>query len=119
MVVTGGAQEQDQDSHEMPRIGDRNHLQKIREEEIKNPLNSAGQITKCTICSSTYHWMRDCPHRNAKKSALTMFTDASIQKCYLEKLVGETFLSALLDSGSQKRSAERTGWKIMLKPYHT
>ena len=46
--------------------------------------------------------MRDCPHRNAKKPALTMFTDASIQKCYLEKLVGETFLSMLLDSGCTK-----------------
>ena len=28
-----------------------------------NPSNSSDKISKCTICQSTYHWFRECPHR--------------------------------------------------------
>ena len=28
-----------------------------------NPMNSSGNITKCFICQSIYHWHKECPHR--------------------------------------------------------
>ena len=47
------------------------------------------------ICDSTMHWKNDCPH-------FQMFTEELIQECYLDTLVGETFSSALSDSGCTK-----------------
>ena len=28
-----------------------------------NPVNSNGNITKCSICQSIYHWYKECPHK--------------------------------------------------------
>ena len=28
-----------------------------------NPVDKFGRRTKCGICQSTYHWVKDCPHK--------------------------------------------------------
>ena len=68
----------------------------------KNPVDSFGQVSRCSVCESVYHWMRDCPHREHRTPEFTMFTKEAIQEVYLSKLVGETFSNALLDSGCTK-----------------
>ena len=45
----------------------------------KNPVDNRGQVSRCTICESTYHWMKDCPHR----TSFTMFTTLEIHECYI------------------------------------
>ena len=32
----------------------------------KNPLNRWGKHTRCAHCQSIYHWVKDCPHPEAK-----------------------------------------------------
>ncbi|XP_034552315.1 uncharacterized protein LOC117821880 isoform X2 [Notolabrus celidotus] len=29
-----------------------------------NPLDRYGRRTRCAVCQSTYHWAKDCPHKN-------------------------------------------------------
>ena len=31
-----------------------------------NPLDRQGRRTKCAICSSVFHWAKDCPHKDVK-----------------------------------------------------
>lgn len=31
-----------------------------------NTLGRYGRRTRCTVCQSIYHWVKDCPHRNIK-----------------------------------------------------
>ena len=31
-----------------------------------NPLDRQGRRTKCAVCSSTFHWVKDCPQKDVK-----------------------------------------------------
>ena len=44
------------------------------------------------ICDITMHWKNDCLH-------FQMFMEELVQEHYLDTLVGETFSSAMLESG--------------------
>ena len=69
-----------------------------------NPVNSSGNIRKCSICQSIYHWFRDCPHKvddTSTQVKLSLFTD-EVYNCYINKFVGETLNHAVLDSGCTK-----------------
>ena len=69
-----------------------------------NPVNSSGNITKCSICQSIYHWFRDCPYEvddTSTQVKLSLFTD-EVYNCYINKFVGETLNHAVLDSGCTK-----------------
>ena len=39
------------------------------ERRKKNPIGKMGNVTKCAICSSEFHWARECPknYRNKGK----------------------------------------------------
>ena len=69
-----------------------------RNSQKQNPIDNRGQVSRCTICDSTRHWMMECPHR----TSFTMFTSSDIQECYISKLVGESFAGGLLDCGCTK-----------------
>ena len=69
-----------------------------RNQQKKNPVDRTGHVSRCTICDSTCHWVKDCPHR----SSFTLFTTSVLQECYISKLVGGTFSGGLLDSGCTK-----------------
>ena len=32
-----------------------------------NPINKYGKRTRCAVCQSTYHWAKDCPHKEEVK----------------------------------------------------
>ena len=64
----------------------------------RNPIDNRGQVSRCSVCGSQYHWMKDCPN----KVSFTMFTQSTIQECYVSKLVGETFSGGVLDCGCTK-----------------
>ena len=74
----------------------------------KNPFNSLGQTSKCTVCESICHWAAECLHNHEKQAKdaaeqadYELFSGA-VQECYVGKLVGETLSCALLDSGCTK-----------------
>ena len=69
-----------------------------RNSQKQNPIDNRGQVSRCTVCDSTRHWMKECPHR----TSFTMFTSSDIQECYISKLVGESFAGGLLDCGCTK-----------------
>ena len=64
-----------------------------------------GQPSKCTICKSIFHWDNNCPEcrlpetsTQNKAENITLFTE-SVQRCYVENVLGETLSNAILDSG--------------------
>ena len=87
-----------------------NHHDQGQREPLRNPLNMRGNTSRCAICGSEFHWVRDCPENREgtdgaqenRPPAFTMFTETAIQKCYINKLVSETLLSGLLDCGCTK-----------------
>ena len=68
----------------------------------KEQIRSITEVTyldsRCTVCDSTYHWMKDCPHN----TTFTMYIKSKIQEFYVSKLVGESFAGVLLDCGCTK-----------------
>ena len=86
----------------------RHRASNIGETIKKNPPNSFGQTSRCTICESICHWAAECPHNHEKQAKdaaeqpdFELFSNA-VQEGYVEKLVGETLSCALLDSGCTK-----------------
>ena len=76
--------------------------------KVKNPSDANGFVTKCMVCRSIYHWVKDCPDRNAMYNAcqeeevhITLFSK-TVQECYVENFLGETLSYAILDSGCTK-----------------
>ena len=71
-----------------------------------NPVDSEGEVSKCLVCGSVYHWAKDCPdsfeartkggtiHKFWLQEPYTAFIDEST-----ESLTKETFNTAILDSG--------------------
>lgn len=71
-----------------------------------NPLNSNGNITKCSTCQSIYHLFRDCPHKTDDSTydnhvKLSLFRD-DVFNCYIDKFVEEKLTNAVLDTGCTK-----------------
>ena len=82
-----------------------------------NPVGRDGQIPRCVVCDSSFHWARDCPHsyenseekdKNFLKGEdeeivhLSMFVgyaSASSKDTKLAKLVEESRECAVIDTG--------------------
>ena len=76
-----------------------------------NPLDSAGNPTKCAVCQSIFHWAKDCPdsYENSKEEInVTLFTN-EVHDSYIETFVGETLGLAVLDSGCTQSVCGK-GW---------
>ena len=71
-----------------------------------NPMNSEGNVTRCNICDSKYHWQYSCPDRNTAtvtKEELNLYT--ILQTTSEEDrttLVNESTGRAVVDSGCNK-----------------
>ena len=83
----------------------------------KNPPNSFRQTSRCAICESICHWEAECPHNHEKQAKAAaergdfgLFSNA-VQKCYVEKLAGQAFGCALLDSGCTKTICGSFWWQ--------
>ena len=66
-----------------------------------NPLDRQGRRTKCAVCSSTFHWVKDCPHKDVKfveEENLDdcMYTQQSQKHSYV--FMTESFGAAILDT---------------------
>ena len=61
-----------------------------------NPPDRSGNISRCVVCDSVMHWVKDCPHKN--EAHVQRFTK-DIKDEYLNQFVGETLNAAVLDSG--------------------
>ena len=63
-----------------------------------NAVNSNGNIAKCSICQSIYHWFKECPHQIddavGNQLKLSLFSK-EVYNCYINKFVGETFNHAV------------------------
>ena len=85
----------------------------------KNTQNSSGKFTKCFICKSVYHWIKDCPHLEEvehtygiedtnvalsveKEEINIVLFGKGIKEHYNRTLLGETIGCGLLDSGCSK-----------------
>ena len=76
-----------------------------------NPLDSAGNPTKCAVCQSIFHWAKDCPdsYENSKEEInVTLFTN-EVHDSYIETFVGEILGLAVLDSGCTQSVCGK-GW---------
>ena len=77
-----------------------------------NPLDSDGEVSRCMVCDSKFHWARDCPHsyeNNSKfknpdedKVLLSLFmglNDSIDKEDKINVLVEESRGAAVLDTG--------------------
>ena len=77
-----------------------NSKQKDQIQKGTNPLDRQGRRTKCAICSSVFHWVKDCPHKDVKyveedqedECNLVMFTNET------QIFMTEAFGTAILDT---------------------
>ncbi|KAI4873784.1 hypothetical protein NFI96_002219, partial [Prochilodus magdalenae] len=57
-----------------------------------NPLDKYGRRSRCAICQSTYHWAKDCPHKN-EQAKLTENVESHTEdtdECHITLLSKET-----------------------------
>ena len=90
----------------------------------KNPNGNDGQPSRCNICQSIFHWIKNCPHAHEKNnrlkersnqvnfSGLVAFTGLAEEDtgtCKIRLLREETKGCAIVDSGCAKTVCG-TGW---------
>ena len=51
-----------------------------------NPLNKFGKYTKCNLCQSIFHWVKDCPHKSeaaklVKEKQESDEEDSNLESC--------------------------------------
>ena len=82
----------------------------------RNPLDSNGQQSKCTICQSINHWAQQCPDANIRPvlfqehEEVTLFEGDLDHPQKLKSLVAETLCAAVLDCGASKTCCGTTWW---------
>lgn len=73
-----------------------------------NPLDKYGRRSKCAICQSTFHWAKDCPHRE-ENVKITEDKTGEVEECNItlytkesptdaEIFMTECFGSAIIDT---------------------
>lgn len=90
-----------------------------------NPLDANGNPSKCSICQSIFHWVRDCKEKveirdqpqqqHQPEFQVQLLCTKELHKCYIEKFVGETLNSAVLDSGCTKTVCGETWLQCYLE----
>ena len=78
----------------------------------RNPAGPDGTPSTCMVCGSVFHWARDCPdsydnlmkqkNKGKEDEEIALFSDT------LKQFVGETFGTAVLDSGCTKNVCGKT-----------
>ena len=66
-----------------------------------NPIGPDGQVTKCHICNSIYHWASYCPTlgQRSRPAVDFQFLTKEGHQCYLEQVTAESLNCALVDTG--------------------
>ena len=79
----------------------------------KNPVNKEGEVSRCNVCGSIFHWVSRCPDAYASEVSqepeevhiiITLFESSShdLSDGKMKDFVGETLCSAVLDTGCTK-----------------
>ena len=77
----------------------------------KNPVNSDGEVSRCNVCGSIFHWASRCPDAYAYEVSqkpeevyITLFESSShdLRDGKMKDFVGETLSSAVLDTDCTK-----------------
>ena len=66
---------------------------------IMNPVDRDGNVTRCRICDSKFHWHQDCTVNPKGPEKITLFQAKDIDNEETRIFVGETLSCAVLDSG--------------------
>ena len=66
---------------------------------IMNPVDRDGNVTRCRICDSKYHWHSDCTVQTKGPGKISLFQAKNIESEEIKVFVGETLNCAVLDSG--------------------
>ena len=114
---------------------DRSRTRKQASDDRMNPLKPDGSVSICAICSSKMHWAKNCPHAYERNSKQVYYNDVnehddeegcSDEECQItliaqtdddqkmNKLLGETIGSVLLDSGCSKTVCGETWLKSFM-----
>ncbi len=64
-----------------------------------NPVDREGNVTRCRICDSKFHWHQDCTVKAKGPDKITLFQAKDIDNEETRVFVGETLNCAVLDSG--------------------
>ena len=78
----------------------------------RNPLDSYGNISRCRICESINHWEEHCPdkpdHKLSNTAEITLFQSVLHTQETLQHFTGESFGTAVFDSGASKTVCSET-----------
>ena len=66
---------------------------------IMNPVDREGNVTRCRVCDSKFHWHQDCTVKQKGPDKITLFQAKDIDNEETKIFVGETLNCAVLDSG--------------------
>ena len=74
---------------------------------IMNPKDAEGNITRCRICESKYHWVENCPvqadhSRTPAKTDISLLQSQNTDSDEVRWFVGEALNCAFLDSSSSR-----------------
>ena len=81
----------------------------------KNPLDSKGNITRCSLCESMNHWALDCPDKtDSPNNARLSYEDMLLQEDFdhpseLKGLPSESWNAAVLNSSGSKLYVVESG----------
>ena len=74
-----------------------------------NSLYKDGEITKCNVCGSIYHWTKSCPGSYENQMKIKEETNITLIAECIDTLIEETLSMAVLDSGCKKQSIVKLG----------
>ncbi len=91
--------------------GQQNRYQNTTPQKGTNPIDKFGKRSRCMICQSTFHWIKDCPHKEQEvklttseqyeeKCNLTLFTKE--EETESQVLLTEALGCAVLDTACTK-----------------
>ena len=73
-----------------------------------NLHNKDGEITKCKVCGSIYHWTKSCPDSYENQMKIKEETNMTLIGQCMDTLIGETLSMAALDSRCTKTVRSKT-----------
>lgn len=85
-----------------------------------NPLDKYGRRTRCAVCQSTYHWVKDCPNKTEhEKLAKAVASKSDVEECNIALFSNESpsdtqiFMMEALGSAVIDTACTRTVWRKM------
>ena len=78
-----------------------------------NPLDKNGEISKCNVCGSIYHWTKQYPDSYENKTKPKGESQITLLEECMDTLIGETLSMAVIDSGCTKTVWPGMAWLLL------